>query len=144
MGSNPISLLDFFLFFTSWCKSSTKDFGSFSMGANPVEVTIIYSSIVFTIGLFYYMYMSYKRLFLNWIKQKDPQNKFEFYLQRNNQTLKRHVRMAPDYDHLILCNSFSWLDTNVGFFYWDHLYCDWTEFCKKWIRNHRKSTSYEL
>ena len=39
VGSNPISLLDFFLFFTSWCKSSTKDFGSFSMGANPVEVT---------------------------------------------------------------------------------------------------------
>ena len=90
------------------------------------------------------MYMDYKRLFLNWIKQKDPQNIFEFYLQRNNQTLKSHVKMASDYDHLILFNSFSWLDTSVGFYYWDHLYYDWIKFYKKWIQNHQKNTSYEL
>ena len=39
VGSNPISLLDFFLFFTSWCNGSTIDFGSISIGSSPVEVT---------------------------------------------------------------------------------------------------------
>lgn len=114
------------------------------MGANPVEVTIIYSSIVFTIGLFYYMYMSYKRLFLNWIKQKDPQNKFEFYLQRNNQTLKRHVKKASSYYNLIVSNSFYWSDTIEGYAYWDLFHENWLKFYNKWTRNHRKSTSYEL
>ena len=144
VGSNPISLLDFFLFITSWCKSSTKDFGSFSMGANPVEVTIICSSIVFTIGLFYYMYMNYKRLFLNWIKKRDPQNKFEFYLQRNNKTLKSHVKKASRFDSLILCNSFSWMRTSIGVMYWADLYTDWLEFYKEWAEKHHKSISYAL
>ena len=72
--------------------------------------------------------MNYKRLFLNWIKQKNQRDVFEFYLQRNNQTLKNHVRQAPHFDHLILCNSFSWLNTIKGFQYWDKLYTDWLEF----------------
>lgn len=114
------------------------------MGANPVEVTNMYSSIVFTIGLFYYMYMHYKRLFYNWIKQRDPHNIFEVYLQRNNKTLKSHVKNVSRFDNLILCNSFSWLHTREGFSYWDDLYTDWLEFYKKWIRNHQKSTSYEI
>ena len=93
----------------------------------------MYSSIVFTIGLFCYMYMSYKRLFLNWIKQRDPQNKFEFYLQINNRTLKSHVRKAPSYYHLIVRNSFYWADTIEGYAYWDHLHNDWLAFYNEWI-----------
>lgn len=114
------------------------------MGANPVEVTITYSSIVFTIGLFYYMYMNYKRLFLNWIKQRDPQNIFEFYLKRNNQTLKRHVKNAAHFNHLLMCSSFSWLDTMEGFPYWADLYTDWLAFYNEWARSHQKSIPYEL
>lgn len=114
------------------------------MGANPVEVTIVYSSIVFTIGLFYYMYMNYKRLFFNWIKQRDPHNIFKFYLKRNNKTLKSHIKNAPHYAHLIMFNSFSWLDTMEGFPYWSQLYHDWLEFYSEWARNHQKSISYEL
>lgn len=144
MGSNPISLLDFFLFITSWCKSSTKDFGSFSMGANPVEVTIICSSIVFTIGLFYYMYMDYRRLFLNWIKQKDPRNIFENCLRRNNRTLKSHVKNSLRFDRLIIFNSFSWLDSIEGFSHWADLYTDWLAFYEEWTQKHQKNTSYEL
>lgn len=90
------------------------------------------------------MYMDYKRLFLNWIKQRDPQDVFEFHLQRNNQTLKNHVKQAPRFDHLIICNSFSWLDTSKGFSYWDKLYGDWLKFYAGWVREHKKSTSYEL
>ena len=90
------------------------------------------------------MYMSYKRLFLNWIKQRDPQNIFEFYLHLNNKTLKNHVKNVPRFDHLILCNSFSWIHTTIGFAYWDQLYCDWIKFYKEWIQNHQKDISYEL
>ena len=104
----------------------------------------MYSSIVFTIGLFCYMYMNYKRLFLNWIKQRDPKNLFELHLQRNNKTLKYHVKKAPCFDHLILCNSFSWLHTSIGFSYWADLYTDWLEFYKEWAEEHQKSISYEL
>jgi hypothetical protein len=104
----------------------------------------MYSSIVFTIGLFCYMYMHYKRLFYNWIKHRDPQDKFKFYLQRNNRTLKSHVKQAPRFDHLILCNSFSWLNTIEGFEYWDKFYINWLEFYTKWAKKHQKSRSYEL
>ena len=90
------------------------------------------------------MYMSYKRLFLNWIKQRDPQNIFELYLHLNNKTLKSHVKNVPRFDHLILCNSFSWMRTSIGFAYWNQLYCDWLTFYKKWEQNHQKNTSYEL
>lgn len=76
----------------------------------------MYSSIVFTIGLFYYRYMDYKRLFLNWIKQRDLRNTFDDCLRSNNLTLKSHVKSVSRFDNLILCNSFSWLDTRVGFF----------------------------
>lgn len=102
----------------------------------------MYSSIVFTIGLFYYMYMNYKRLFLNWIKQKDPKNIFETYLQSNNRTLKSHVKQAPRFDHLILCNSFSWLHTNIGFLHWDQLYCDWLDFYREWAKSHYNNNSH--
>lgn len=88
--------------------------------------------------------MSYKRLFLNWIKQRDPQNKFEFYLQINNRTLKSHVKKAPRFENLILCNSFSWIHTSIGFSYWADLYTDWLEFYKEWAKKHHKSISYEL
>jgi hypothetical protein len=83
--------------------------------------------------------MNYKRLFLNWLKQRDPQDKFEFYLQRNNRTLKSHVKQAPRFDHLILCNSFSWLHTSIGFSYWPDLYTDWLEFYKEWAEEHQKN-----
>lgn len=104
----------------------------------------MYSSIVFTIGLFYYMYMNYKRLFLNWIKQRDPQNIFEFYLKRHNQTLKSHVKKSIHFNHLIMVNSFSWLDTIEGFPYWADLYTDWLAFYNEWAKKHQKSISYEL
>jgi hypothetical protein len=104
----------------------------------------MYSSIVFTIGLFCYMNMSYKRLFLNWIKQRDPKNIFELHLQRKNKTLKDHVNKASRFDHLILCNSFSWLHTSIGFSYWADLYTDWLEFYTEWAEKHHKSISYEL
>lgn len=90
------------------------------------------------------MYMSYKRLFLNWIKQRDPQNIFEHRLQRNNKTLKRHVKIAHRFDALILCNSFSWISSSEGFLYWADLYTDWLEFYKEWAEKHHKSISYEL
>ena len=102
----------------------------------------MYSSIVFTIGLFCYMYMNYKRLFLNWIKQRDPQNKFEFYLQRNNRTLKSHVKKAPSYYHLITRNSFYWADTIEGYAYWDRLHNDWLAFYNEWITSRYSNNSY--
>lgn len=104
----------------------------------------MYSSIVLTIGLFYYMYMNYKRLFLNWIKQRDPQNIFEFYLQRHGQTLKSHVKNSTHFNHLIMLSSFSWLDTIEGFPYWADLYTDWLAFYNEWAKKHQKSISYEL
>ena len=82
------------------------------------------------------MYMDYKRLFLNWIKQKDPGNLFEYYLRRNHNTLKNHVKNAPHFDHLIMFNSFSWFDTCAGFAYWAQLYHDWLEYYNGWARNH--------
>lgn len=90
------------------------------------------------------MYMNYKRLFLNWIKQRDPRNTFENCLRRNNRTLKSHVKEAPLYDHLIIFNSFSWLNTIEGFEYWGKLYINWLEFYTKWAKKHQKSRSYEL
>lgn len=96
----------------------------------------MYSSIVFTIGLFCYMYMSYKRLFLNWIRKNDPLNIFGDCLQGNNRTLKSHVKNSRCFDDLILRNSFSWLDTSVGFPYWAGLYTDWLEFYQEWMQNH--------
>lgn len=82
------------------------------------------------------MYMHYKRLFLNWIKQKDPQNKFEFYLQRNNRTLKSHVKKVSTYSHLVVRDSFYWADTIEGFSYWDRLHNDWLAFYNEWVLNH--------
>lgn len=90
------------------------------------------------------MYMHYKRLFLNWIKQRDPKNLFELHLQRNNKTLKYHVKNASRFDNIILCNSFSWMRTSIGFMYWADLYTDWLEFYKEWAKKHHKSISYEL
>lgn len=87
--------------------------------------------------------MNYKRLFLNWIKQKDPQNIFEFYLQRHNKTLKSHVKNSAYFNHLIILSSFSWLDTMEGFSYWADLYTDWLKFYKEWAEKHQESISYE-
>lgn len=88
--------------------------------------------------------MNYKRLFFNWIKQRDSRNIFETYLKSNNRTLKSHVKQAPSFDHLILCNSFSWLHTREEFSYWADLYTDWLAFYNEWAEKHQKSISYEL
>jgi hypothetical protein len=86
--------------------------------------------------------MDYKRLFLNWIKQRDPQNKFEFYLQRHNQTLKSHVKNSSHFHHLIMLSSFSWLDTIEGFPYWANLYTDWLAFYNEWAKSHYNNNSH--
>ena len=88
------------------------------------------------------MYMSYKRLFLNWIKQKDPQNKFEFYLRRNNRTLKSHCKKSSQYSHLIKIHAFSWIDTIEGFEYWNKLYINWLKFYTKWVKSHYNNNSH--
>ena len=90
------------------------------------------------------MYMDYRRLFLNWIKQKEQRDTFEFYLQRNNQTLKNHIKQATQYGHLIIFNSFSWIDTTEGYGYWNSFHNDWIDFYIRWTRNHHKRRTYEL
>ena len=88
------------------------------------------------------MYMNYKRLFLNWIKQRDPRNIFDDCLRSNNQTLKNHVKSVSRFDNLIICNSFSWLDTRVGFSHWADLYTDWLEFYNEWVKSHYNNNSH--
>ena len=82
--------------------------------------------------------MNYKRLFLDWLKKNDPENKFEYRLSMFGKTLKCHVKNNLEYSRLIICDSFSWIDTPEGGNFWFNLHSNWILFCYNWIKKHQK------
>lgn len=82
--------------------------------------------------------MNYKRLFLDWLKKNDPENKFEYRLSTFGKTLKYHIKNNSNYSHLIIFDSFCWIDTPEGGCFWNSFHANWVLFCSNWMRTHRK------
>ena len=131
VGSNPISLLDFFLFFTSWCNGSTIDFGSISIGSSPVEVTNVALVEISTRAFFVCIMkkFDYKRAFLNWLQLNGI---YHIYFTnyyggcRSTYNPRRFFTYEPP--EFYISSAFSWIQTPEGLKYWGQKDLDWVSY----------------
>ena len=85
--------------------------------------------------------MDYKRLFLNWLKQHNIRQEFLF----NCRTVRSAIGTRHCYPityiwkedpFLYIINSFSWEDSEEGYYFWDSFHFVWQDFLSHYNNTH--------
>lgn len=87
--------------------------------------------------------MDYKRLFLNWLKQHNIRQEFLFNCRTVRSAIgTRHcypIKYIWKEDPLLyLINSFSWADSEEGYYFWDRFHFIWQDFLNQYMSKHIK------
>ena len=91
----------------------------------------------FSLSGFYYMYMNYKRLFLNWLKIKGFYHAFHsnWYALNSNRNLKQGYLPFKDPEYYLI-DAFPWTFTNEGEHFWASVDILWTRYYFNYKRKH--------